>query len=68
MLRIAFSACCLLAAGFVPSTASAQLAIDRLWVDFEPGAASRSDLVIRNESADRYFITISPVEVLSAGA
>lgn len=59
--------CLMAAAGFAPSPASAQLAIDRLWVDFEPGAANRSDLIIRNESADRYYITVSPVEVLSPG-
>lgn len=66
--RSALSACVLLCAVFGSSEASAQLAIDRLWIDFEPGAANRSDLVIRNESADRYYITINPFEVVSAGA
>jgi P pilus assembly chaperone PapD len=67
-MRRAAAVCLLLSAGFVPAPASAQLAIDRLWVDFEPGAPNRSDLVIRNESADRYYITVSPVEVTSPGA
>lgn len=67
MKRGVLAFCVLVGAGFASSPASAQLAIDRLWVDFEPGAANRSDLVIRNESADRYYITVSPVEVVSPG-
>ncbi len=47
--------------------ASAQLAVDRLWVDFEPGAPNRADVVIRNESADRYYITVAPSEVVEPG-
>lgn len=68
MRRAVVAFCVLVGAGFLPAPASAQLAIDRLWVDFEPGMANRSDLVIRNESADRYYITVSPVEVVSPGA
>ena len=67
-MRRAAALCLLLSAAFAPAPASAQLAIDRLWIDFEPGAANRSDLVIRNESADRYYITVGPVEVISPGA
>lgn len=59
--------CTLLLACFAPFPAAGQLAIDRLWVDFEPGTANRSDLVIRNESADRYYITVGAVEVVSPG-
>ncbi|HUD92112.1 hypothetical protein [Sphingobium sp.] len=47
--------------------AHAQLSVDRLWVDFEPGAAHRSDIVIRNESPDRYYITVTPSEITSPG-
>lgn len=47
--------------------ARAQLAIDRLWVDFEPGTPNRADVVIRNESKDRYYITVSPVEITAPG-
>lgn len=61
-------ACCALACAFLATPASAQLAIDRLWVDFEPGTPNRADLIIRNESTDRYYITVSPVEVKDAGA
>jgi P pilus assembly chaperone PapD len=50
------------------SPAHAQLAIDRLWVDFEPGAPNRADVVIRNESKDRYYITVNPVEITNPGA
>ena len=53
----------LLAAG----DAQAQLSINRLWVDFEPGAAPRSDLVIRNDSEDRYYVTVQPFEITSPG-
>ncbi|MHA3840734.1 fimbrial biogenesis chaperone [Sphingomonas aestuarii] len=53
---------------FAATPASAQLAIDRLWVDFEPGAAKRADIVIRNESQDRYYITVAPVEISTPGA
>ncbi len=51
----------------VAAPASAQLAIDRLWVDFEPGDPKRADIVIRNESQDRYYISVSPVEIAAAG-
>lgn len=47
--------------------ASAQLAVDRLWVDFQSGAADRTDVTLRNESSDVYYITVSPVEVQNAG-
>jgi len=57
----------LLAATFIGAPASAQLAIDRLWVDFEPGTPPRADVVIRNESADRYYITVAPAEIVNPG-
>lgn len=47
--------------------ANAQLAIDRLWVDLDDRGASRSDLVVRNESDDVYYITVTPAEVVDAG-
>jgi P pilus assembly chaperone PapD len=53
--------------GCASTPAHAQLAIDRLWVDFEPGAANRADVVIRNESKDRYYITVTPVEIVEPG-
>lgn len=47
--------------------ASAQLAIDRLWVDVDDGSLARSDLVLRNESKDIYYITVSPSEIVEPG-
>lgn len=46
---------------------SAQLSVDRLWVDFEPGTPHRADIIIRNESADRYYITVAPAEIVDPG-
>jgi hypothetical protein len=47
--------------------AHAQLAIDRLWVDLESASTSRSDLVVRNESLDKYYVTVSVTEVTAPG-
>lgn len=55
----------LLLCGAAP--ASAQLAIDRLWVDFEPNVTPRADVTIRNESKDRYYITVTPAEIVTPG-
>ncbi len=55
----------LLLCGAAP--ASAQLAIDRLWVDFEPNITPRADVIIRNESKDRYYITVAPSEIVNPG-
>lgn len=70
MLRAAtlFIASIFVACAFGAAPASAQLAIDRLWVDFEPGTPKRADIVIRNESQDRYYITVAPVEISGPGA
>src|SRR3546814_2712942 len=54
-----------LALGVAP--AHAQLSVDRLWVDFEPGASRRADVVVRNESPDRYYITITAAEIIQPG-
>lgn len=51
----------------MPTAASAQLAIDRLWVDMDDGRASRADLVVRNESPDVYYITVTASEILAPG-
>jgi hypothetical protein len=47
--------------------ALAQLSIERLWVDFGPGDQPRADLVLVNQSKDRYYITVAPKEVKSPG-
>lgn len=69
MLRAAtlFIASIVVACVVDATPASAQLAIDRLWVDFEPGTPKRADIVIRNESQDRYYITVAPVEISAPG-
>lgn len=67
-MRVFMAAAGFLLGSAVSVPAYAQLAIDRLWVDFEPGAQPRADVVIRNESADRYYISVSPAEVVKPGA
>ena len=57
----------LLAALFLARAAHAQLAVDRLWIDFDAGSSPRSDLLVRNESKDRYYITVSPAELVNPG-
>ena len=47
--------------------AYSQMAIDRLWVDFGSDGVDRSDLVVRNESQDIYYVTVTPSEVVDAG-
>lgn len=47
--------------------ARAQLAVDRLWVDFEPKATPRADVIVRNESKDRYYVTVTPSEIINPG-
>ena len=43
------------------------MAIDRLWVDLDSNKVARSDLVIRNEGKDRYYVTVTPSEVVDPG-
>lgn len=58
---------CALSATTLSTPATAQLAIDRLWVDMNAGSVPRSDLVVRNESTDKYYITITASEILNPG-
>jgi P pilus assembly chaperone PapD len=51
----------------VTAPARAQLAVDRLWVDFEPKSTPRADVVVRNESKDRYYVTVTPAEIVNPG-
>lgn len=65
ILRILF----LLLAGMnFNAAANAQLAIDRLWVDLDDDGATRSDLVIRNESEDVYYISVVASEMKNPGS
>lgn len=68
MLRSACIPAFLLLACVLPSEeAKAQLAIDRLWVDLDDERSNRSDLVIRNESEDVYYITVATSEIEKPG-
>ncbi len=51
----------------LPTAANAQLAIDRLWVDMDDGRAGRADLVVRNESPDVYYVTVTASEIVAPG-
>jgi len=52
----------------MPTPAAAQLVVDRLVVDIVPGAPPREDILLQNQSKDRYYITVSPTEILNPGA
>jgi hypothetical protein len=51
----------------MPKAAHAQLLVDRLIVDFEPGEPARQDILVQNQSKDRYYITVTPAEVIKPG-
>lgn len=67
-LKLAASAAAMVCATALSAPASAQLAIDRLWVDMGAGSVPRSDLVVRNESKDKYYITVSTSEIVNPGS
>lgn len=48
--------------------AYANLSINKLWVDFAEGQNERSDIVIRNDSEDRYYVTVSVSEITNPGS
>lgn len=47
--------------------ASAHLSIDKLWVDFVQGESERSDIVIRNDGKERYYVSVSVSEIDNPG-
>src|SRR3546814_17272854 len=51
----------------IPIPASANLSISKLWVDFKECDQERSDLVIRNDSQDRYYVAVTVAEIVDAG-
>lgn len=57
---------CVLVLGLA-TAAQANLSIDKLWVEFPDGRPGRSDVVIRNDSDERYYIDVSVSEVLNPG-
>lgn len=58
---------CALAACVAALPAHAQLSINKLWVEFDRSAQPRTDLVIRNDSKDKYFITVKAFEIAQPG-
>lgn len=67
MNKLTLAACCGLAVLALSTAASANLSIDRLWVEFADGRPGRSDIVIRNDSEERYFIDVSVAEIINPG-
>ncbi len=51
-----------------PAGSSAQLVIDRLWVDLGADGSGREDIMVGNESSDRYFVTLKISEIVNPGA
>ncbi|WEK58365.1 MAG: hypothetical protein P0Y52_02155 [Candidatus Brevundimonas phytovorans] len=64
--RLAAFATCLVVI-CAATAASANLSIDKLWVEFTDGRPGRSDVVIRNDSDDRYYIDVTVAEILNPG-
>jgi P pilus assembly chaperone PapD len=58
---------CLAACVLFPAASSAQLVIDRLWVDLGADGAGREDITLGNESRDRYFVTLKVSEIVNPG-
>ncbi|MEH6743093.1 hypothetical protein [Hyphomonas sp.] len=56
-----------LALAAAPLTAHAQLTVDKLWMDFENNSAGREDVLLRNDSDRRYYISVEPAEIVNAG-
>ena len=52
---------------FSANAAYAHLSIDKLWIDFAQGETERSDVVIRNDSKDRYYVSVSVSEIENPG-
>jgi P pilus assembly chaperone PapD len=65
--RILYFLALLLAGSAFATPSAAQLVVDRMWVDMRPDSAGREDLVLRNESADRYYVSLVASEILGAG-
>ena len=47
--------------------AHAQLAVDRLWVDLDAAREPRADVLVRNDSTDRYYINVQVFEIENPG-
>ena len=49
------------------SPASAQLVVDKLWIDLDSTASGRDDVLLKNESTIRNYISVSLEEVTDPG-
>tara|TARA_R110001606_G_scaffold64868_1_gene150468 strand:+ start:1551 stop:2330 length:780 start_codon:yes stop_codon:yes gene_type:complete len=49
------------------TAAHAQLTVDKLWIDFNTSSSTREDVLLRNESDRRYYISIEPSEIIDPG-
>ena len=56
-----------LAVAVVSQQASAQLTVDKLWIDFDSNSSGREDVLLRNESDRRYYISVEPAEIMNPG-
>lgn len=63
-MRAAFLGLALMA---VAQSGHAQLTVDKLWMDFEANSAGREDVLLRNESDRRYYISVEPAEIVNPG-
>ncbi len=46
---------------------AAQLVVDKLWIDLDSSASGREDVVMKNESEIRYYISVVPSEIVRPG-
>lgn len=67
MWRVVYFWALLAAACAFATPSSAQLVVDRMWVDMRPDSAGREDLVLRNEGGERYYVSLVASEILGAG-
>ncbi|WP_084397919.1 hypothetical protein [Henriciella aquimarina] len=56
-----------IAASGAALAASAQLTVDKLWVDFDANSSGREDVLLKNESDRRYYIAVEPSEIVDPG-
>lgn len=67
MFRSCLAVACALAFVVPDAQAQGNLSIDKLWVEFGGRGGGRSDVVIRNDSKDRYYITVTTAEIVNPG-
>lgn len=66
MMRVRYAALAVLASAAVPfSTASAQIALSQVIIDFQPGKDSRQDVEVWNKGSDRAYVAVEPAEIMN---